>query len=119
MINFPVAKARHAMWVLKLSNFVGGASDVASLELVSHHDCNLGKWLYGEGRQQYGHLAEFRALERDHRELHMIGLQIVELKHQSRIGEAQAELAKIAPLSQAILKHLDWLEKETPKAGKH
>jgi len=61
--------------------------------------------------RKYGHLFEVQALEKDHRELHEIGLHIVDLKHKSRIREAQQEMLKIAPLSQSILKHLDYLEK--------
>jgi methyl-accepting chemotaxis protein len=110
MIDFQTAKSKHALWGLKLSTFLGGNSDQAPLEIMSDHDCALGKWLYSEGLNQYGHLAEIKALQKEHKNLHEIGLHIVALKHQSRIAEAQQELEKIAPLSQSILKHLEHLE---------
>ena len=110
MIDFQSAKSKHALWGLKLSTFLGGNSDQPPLEIMSDHDCTLGKWLYSEGLYKYGHLAEMKALQKDHQHLHNIGLQIVELKRQSRIAEAQQELEKIAPLSESILRHLEHLE---------
>jgi hypothetical protein len=112
MVDFAAIKSKHSLWGLKLSTYLGGTQLEADKDIMSHHECALGQWLYSTGLHQYGHLPEMKALEKNHRELHEAGLRIVELKQQSRIAEAQQELAKIAPLTQAIMKHLDTLDKQ-------
>ncbi|HHH38004.1 MAG TPA: chemotaxis protein, partial [Sedimenticola sp.] len=104
------AKAAHLAWLGKLRVFLDGGDNLALDEAVSHHNCALGKWYFGEGMKKYGHLSEMRALEQPHEELHELIRNIIELKNAGRRDEAEAALDKIAPLSEKIVGLLERIE---------
>jgi len=42
----------------------------ANAVTVNHHDCRLGKWYTGEGREVFGGLPSYKALEKPHAKVH-------------------------------------------------
>ena len=92
--------------------FLDGDESLSRNEAVSHRDCLLGQWYYAEGMKNYGHIAEMQAIEQPHSELHRLIHEIIESKEKGRMDEAEALLAKIAPLSQQIIVLLDSVERE-------
>jgi len=62
--DFPliVAQHDHIDWVRRILRALDGeTAGLDPAELHDHHQCRLGRWYYGRGAQQYGHLAEFQA----------------------------------------------------------
>ena len=50
---------------------------------VDHHSCRLGKWYYeGVGRETFGHLQAFKALEEPHGQVHAAGHAALDLLSQ-------------------------------------
>ncbi|MGD9971222.1 MAG: methyl-accepting chemotaxis protein [Sulfuricurvum sp.] len=39
-------------------------------EFADHHHCRLGKWYYEEGKQRFGHLQSYQAMEKPHSKVH-------------------------------------------------
>ncbi|UTV82375.1 CZB domain-containing protein [Acidithiobacillus sp. YTS05] len=75
-----------------------GDAAIAAQELplpVDYHQCRLGKWYDGAGRQNFGHLTEFAPLEKPHREIHELSVAILEAAHRGdtlALGSLQIKL---------------------------
>ena len=46
-----------------MRKYLNGEMTMTAEQAVSHHDCELGKWLYSDGMSKFGTLPEFRQLE--------------------------------------------------------
>ncbi|MEJ2454202.1 MAG: methyl-accepting chemotaxis protein [Candidatus Thiodiazotropha sp.] len=109
-LDFSAAKSAHLAWKARLRDFLDGEKYLTRNEAVSHHECVLGKWYYGEGLTHYGHIPGMREVETPHAEMHQLIHQIISLKEAGKHQEAEAHYEKIAPLSQAIIGHLNQVE---------
>ncbi len=111
-IDFTSAKAAHIAWKGRLRAYLDNQGTLTREEAASHRDCALGKWYYGEGMQKYGHLAEMRALEGPHAQLHKEIRQIIELRENRRMAEAEESYLKIEPLSEQVVGLLNTIEQK-------
>jgi len=113
MVDFPllVAQYDHLKWVRRVALHVeGNPLQLSEAELSDHHQCRFGHWYYGHGRMRYGDLAEFRALEAIHREIHQIGPEIIDLRSQGKSEQARARLRDLLGLKDHILEQLGKLQ---------
>jgi methyl-accepting chemotaxis protein len=115
-LDFSAAKSAHLAWKARLRSFLDGMSSLSHEEAVSHHDCVLGKWYYGEGLDQYGDIPEMRLIEKPHHELHELIKKIIEKKELGLINEAEALYQKIPPLSETIIDLLEQVEASIAKS---
>ncbi|MGE4270970.1 MAG: methyl-accepting chemotaxis protein [Acidithiobacillus sp.] len=87
----------HFVDVALIESEKGGAA-ISAQELplpVDYHQCRLGKWYDGAGRQNFGHLTEFAPLEKPHREIHELSVAILEAAHRGdtlALGSLQIKL---------------------------
>lgn len=51
--------------------------------------CSIGKWLYGEGKDLYGHLPEYESARKVHAELHLCAGEILTEHHLGNMEQAQ------------------------------
>jgi methyl-accepting chemotaxis protein len=112
-LDFESAKAAHLAWKARLNAFLYDNASMTKNEAVSHHDCILGKWYYGEGLQKYRHIPEMKALEAPHERLHGLIRNIIEKKNSGKEQEARTLFRQIAPLSREIIGLLDSVEQQT------
>jgi methyl-accepting chemotaxis protein len=110
--DFDAARQAHMAWKTRVGDFLAGKAALTQSQAVSHHDCLLGKWYEGEGRQKYGSLEEFRTIEKPHAELHGAIRDIVRLKQEGKLAEAKELYPRIDTLSQQIVGLLDSLEQQ-------
>jgi hypothetical protein len=111
--DFPliVAQYDHIDWVRQiLLSLEGEITALDPAELHDHHECRLGKWYYGRGRDCYGHLAEFRDMEDLHREIHHLGPRILELLAAGNREAAHAECMTLLDLKSRILSLMQSLQ---------
>ncbi len=111
-INFSTIRFKHLQWKSKLRDFLDGKEALTEAEAVSHQDCALGKWYYGEGLERFGDIAEMKKMEKPHAELHTAVKEIVNLKNAGNIQAAEKEFKKIEPLSHKIVDLLNVIEKK-------
>lgn len=112
-VDLTAAKAAHIAWKGKLRAYLDNKGTLTREEAVSHKDCALGKWYYGEGLQKYGHLAEMREVEEPHAELHKKIRQIIELRESKQHAEAEKVYLQVEPLSTRIVQYLDRIERKS------
>ena len=116
-VNLEFAKSAHLAWRGKLRDFLDGKGGLTMEQAVSHHDCALGKWYYGDGLEQFGDMAEMRELEGPHAELHKLIKTIIEHFNQGRMEEAEWAFEKVSPLSQRIVGLLEQIENNSIKSN--
>ena len=91
----------HQAWKSRLTACVDGTSteklDAAAIS--GDHECDLGKWLHGDGMKFYGGNTAFMQILHEHRELHACAGKVVKLVAS---GEPTAE--PFSTFSQALLR---------------
>ncbi|MBF0343790.1 MAG: MCP four helix bundle domain-containing protein [Nitrospirae bacterium] len=110
--DFSNARSKHLLWKTRLRDFLDGKESLTEAQAVSHRDCDLGKWLYSVGLDNFGHMHEMDTLEKIHEDLHSIVKEIVRLKHSGDTSGAEEKYAKIGPLSKEIIGLLTEIEKK-------
>ena len=106
------ARATHLAWRDRLRAFLDGKHTLTREQVISHHECGLGRWYYSEGLHHYGHIPEMEALETPHVELHQLVRQAVEHYEQGAIEAAEACFREIQPLSRQIVELLEAIEEK-------
>lgn len=112
-VDLTTAKAAHLAWKGRLRAYLDNKGSLTRDEAVSHKDCALGKWYYSEGLEKYGHLAEMRAVENPHAELHKKIREIIELRESNQRAEAEKIYQTVEPLSVEIVQLLEKIERRS------
>jgi len=112
-LDLSKAKSAHLAWKARLRGFLDGKEALTQKEAVSHKHCVLGKWYYGEGLQQFGHLKEMQDIELPHEELHAIIKEIITLKEKGDYQSAEAIYEEVGPLSKKIVSLLSQIEQKS------
>ena len=111
-LDFTMARLDHLEWKRKLKSSLedsGGPSEVLA---ISHKDCELGKWLYSRGLQQYDHYPLILELEKTHEELHSIAKDVLKKRNSGDRPGAREEFSKIRPISDKVIALLMELEQQ-------
>jgi len=108
-----LAKSDHILWKKRLVNMILDRGDIELSTVASHHDCRLGKWYDALGKDVYGSMEAFKALEAPHEQVHSLGRRAVERYNSGDKDHAIADVEAIAPLSEQVVGLLDSLIKET------
>ncbi|MBF0152177.1 MAG: CZB domain-containing protein [Magnetococcales bacterium] len=104
--DFGYAIVKHRAWKQKMRDFLDGKEKLTLGQMVSHKECDLGKWLYSEGLKKYGHFPEMVEMEKIHAELHTVIKEIVRLKEAGEPLAAEKEYTKVEPISEQVVCYL-------------
>ncbi len=116
-LDFASARAKHKLWKTRLRAFLDGESSMSEDEAVSHHDCDLGKWLYGVGLRDHGELPQMQELEKIHAEMHTLIKQVIRARKEGDMAKAESAFARVERYSDRIVSLLEELEREAaPRA---
>ncbi len=118
-IDFAETRSNHLLWKSRLRRFLDGEEAMSKDQTVSYRHCDLGKWLYSAGLEQYGQLQEMQQLEQVHKHLHEIIHRIVDLKHSGQTEQAEREFARVEPISQRIVSLLNAIEHHAKQETSH
>jgi EAL domain-containing protein (putative c-di-GMP-specific phosphodiesterase class I) len=113
-----VAQHDHIKWIQEILNaFDSGEVKLSEGELTNHFECRLGNWYYGHGKQHYGHLESFQALESMHIEIHRLGYKVIKLLKEGKTQEARLVADELLSLKTKILNKLHELQKQVNFSG--
>ncbi|MDD2777236.1 MAG: CZB domain-containing protein [Gallionella sp.] len=84
----------HAGWKTRLENTLLGVSmEQLEVSVVAQDSvCSLGQWLYGAGKQQFGHLPEYEELRKTHANFHLSAGQVLVEHRNGQTAKAMALL---------------------------
>lgn len=95
------AEVDHRYWVKWMENWLAGISD--KTPPFDSHLCRFGVWYHGEGRNHYGHIPEFQAIDAIHEEVHRLGLELVAHKFANQLEEARTKLVTLNALRDQLI----------------
>jgi len=101
--DFHRAGVVHLVLCKRLKSHIDTQRPIRREELMSHKECEFGKWLYSEGLAKYPDLKELQELDKIHFDVHMLMRQIFEMMEKKDIKAAQQEYAKMDALSKKII----------------
>ncbi|MGC9387235.1 MAG: methyl-accepting chemotaxis protein [Hydrogenovibrio sp.] len=115
--DFTQARRAHRLWRVKVNAYLNGLkSDIDPVTATDGSRCELGQWIYGEGRA-YSGLNSYRALEKVHAELHSFIGQILQLEEAGDMDQALIELGQLDALSLEVVQAIRTLEGDIVRAG--
>jgi diguanylate cyclase (GGDEF)-like protein/PAS domain S-box-containing protein len=103
------AGVEHRAWVRAIEEYLKGERAIAPA--LDHHQCRLGLWLDAEGEARYGVHPSFKAMERLHRQVHLLVAGMCERHSLEGNRDPGTGLAELHGLRDALLKQLKALEK--------
>ena len=115
--DFESARRGHKQWRVKARAYVNDID--IDFDPTSAKDptlCALGKWINSEG-QQFASSSTFQKLINIHNELHAQIGQIVDLKHDNKIDEANEAIEKLIEQSNEVIELITQLEQEVTGSG--
>ncbi|MDM7456647.1 MAG: methyl-accepting chemotaxis protein [Tepidimonas sp.] len=110
-LDFDSAIKAHQQWRIKLRNAIlkGEKLDVATIR--RDDCCAVGKWIYGAGGRQYGHLPLFSQLVEQHKHFHQETAKVAELVNAGKTEEANRLLQGDSAFIRAGRAVVDTLQK--------
>jgi PAS domain S-box-containing protein len=114
-VDFDIAKSKHLNWKYKIKNFLDGSSSLTRIEAVSYQISDLGKWYYGEGKAKYGHLPSMQEFETEHKILHQIIAEILQLRAIGNPEKVELKYKLLQKTSDKIFLLLDEAERAMKK----
>jgi methyl-accepting chemotaxis protein len=97
----------------RLREYIYGAGQIDVETVANHHDCEIGRWLFGEG-SQHRDLLEYQHARDLHAAVHRRAAKVVNLVDRGRRLEAAADLAaggELRALSGALAQAFNRLNK--------
>jgi methyl-accepting chemotaxis protein len=102
-MDFENAISAHVEWKTKLRGAIAAKSELDSFTAARDDVCPLGKWLHGDARTKYAHLAEFSGCVQSHAAFHREAGRVATLINARRYDEATAALDGGAPYAKASM----------------
>jgi len=105
-------KARHQFCFSSLRNYLDDVSGSRAMSPPGHEACEFGDWYYSVGRESFGHMTSFQALEKTHVKLHVLFERAIECKDSGDIKAAEFNYMESRELMYALLTALVKLQDE-------
>ncbi|MEY4748018.1 MAG: hypothetical protein RIQ60_232 [Pseudomonadota bacterium] len=94
-LDFQAAIRVHHDWKLRLEALLAGdeRASVDPVDTCRDDLCVLGRWIYGQGRREFGHLPQFEELRISHADFHLVAGEVAHGVRSGRDEHARALLA--------------------------
>lgn len=100
-MNLDESIQKHAEWKLKFRSAIGRKEQMDAETIGKDNCCQLGAWLYGEGKKQYSAKPEFLGIVQKHKAFHVEAGKIARLINNQQYDLAEKEMGTGTPYSQA------------------
>lgn len=115
-LDFEQARAKHLLFKSRLRAILYGI-DIDEAPVLSHHECNVGKWIYGHALNAYGHIPEMHEFEKIHADIHTSAKKLVALYREGKVEEARTGLSEMELVADKLVAMLHNLEKKLKDEG--
>jgi len=115
-LDFEQAKARHLLFKTRLRSILFGI-EIDETPVVSHHECAVGKWIYGHALKEYGHIPEMKELERVHANIHLSARELIALFRKGKVEEAHSGLDEMETIADNLIGLLNIIEKKLKESN--
>ncbi|MBA3664494.1 MAG: PAS domain-containing protein [Bacteroidetes bacterium] len=108
-LDFEQARAKHILFKSRLRSILYGI-DLDQTPVLSHYECNVGKWIYNHALRAYGHLPDMVELEKVHAEIHASARHLVALYKEGKVEAARLGLQDMEKVADKLVELLTTLE---------
>ncbi|MBF0469917.1 MAG: CZB domain-containing protein [Gammaproteobacteria bacterium] len=116
--DFELARAAHRTSLLQIEGFLQGREPLEESDMLSHTECELGRWYESEGKEIYGHIPGMEQLEEPHRQYHHLIKEIVSRKNRNEKIDNGRALRDLGRYSNQIISLLDSIEASAENSPK-
>ena len=106
----------HRNWVAGIAAFLRGGGAAEPPPPLDPRSCRFGRWYQTGGRERYGHMKSFAAMNSLHEQVHLLARELMDLAKAGNRADAVARLDELNGRRDAFLAGLDHL-KRTIAAG--
>lgn len=99
-MNFDLAINKHAEWRMKFRTAMNMKEKMDAVTISKDNCCELGKWLYGQGKSEFGRLTSFNSCLDAHKAFHTEAGKVALLINEGKFTEAEKLLAAGSAYSQ-------------------
>jgi methyl-accepting chemotaxis protein len=110
-----IAKNDHRLFVNRIHAAIQGSLKLDATEVADSHQCRLGTWYDGDGKQLFGHLQSFRAIDGPHERFHAMGKEAVAAANAGNRDRALELEGQINELSHKIVEGLSAIKHEAQR----
>lgn len=111
ILDFEQAKSKHLLFKSRLRSILYDIP-VEEGPVLSHHECSVGKWIYGHALAVYGHIPEMQELEMIHADIHITARKLVALHKDGKTQEARKGLSEMETVANQLVDLLGVVEKK-------
>ncbi|MDQ3047452.1 MAG: CZB domain-containing protein [Bacteroidota bacterium] len=104
-LDFEQARAKHILFKSRLRSILYGI-ELDETPVLSHYECNVGKWIYNHALRAYGHLTEMVELEKVHAEIHSSARRLVTLYKDGKVEQARLGLQEMENVADHLVELL-------------
>ena len=101
------ASVEHRAWIVAIKSYFDGENDAPPT--LNHHQCRFGTWLENEGLARHAAKPAMHSIERLHRQVHALAIELCELHLHGRNSEALSRMGELYHLRDALLVQLKTL----------
>ena len=101
----------HRNWLIQLRAFLDDRKEGLKATSEDHLKCDLGKWIYGDGRQLSGN-AVYQTLEKEHKKFHLAAGTIIQTMTAGNKAKAEEQYQGLMDDYQTIVSLLEKLNRE-------
>ena len=113
---FDNSKTDHLLFMKKISAHLKGDARLEAAKLPDHHTCRFGKWYDGDGKDQCGSLASYKAIDHPHARIHSLAKDAVTASSGGDAKRADEIYDEMKKLSASIALHLDEMKQQCTTA---
>ena len=99
-MNFDEAVSAHTKWKVRLRMVLNGTEKADAAVVSKDNQCDLGKWIHGEGSKHAG-LPSYKALLAEHAHFHKCAAEVVAKANAGNKAAAEALLGTDGSFSHA------------------
>lgn len=115
-LDFEQARAKHLLFKSRLRAILYGI-DIDEAPVLSHHECNVGKWIYDYALKTYGEVPEMQEFEKVHADIHISARKLVALYKEGKVEEAREGLSEMEEIADKLVKKLGDLQQKLEEKG--
>lgn len=91
-MNIEEAVQKHAEWKLKFRTAISKQEKLDAATIAKDNCCQLGQWLYSEGKARLGSKPEFQKVIEKHKAFHVEAGKVASLINAGKYAEAEASM---------------------------
>ena len=111
LFNYDLIVLMHRNWLVQLRAFLDGRKENLKATPEDHLKCDLGKWIYGDGKILSDNRA-YMELEEEHKKFHIRAGEIIQLRTGGNKSQAEDLYQKLMDQYHTVVSYLDKLRQK-------